>query len=381
VTAIDWVIVAAALGMAMWGYQQGFLVGLLTLAGFAGGAFLGSRIAPALLADGSESPYAPVLALAGAVFLGGMVAVTLEAIAISLRARVVCVPAIRVLDGAGGAALAAALALGLAWILGAVALHTPNARELRRQVQRSEVLQRLNAIMPPSGAILNVLNRIDPTPEIEGPSAAVGPPDPRIARDPEIARAGNSVVKVLGTACGLGIEGSGWVATPSLVVTNAHVVAGEDDTTVTLRSGEKLDATTVHYDPGNDIAVLRVSGISSAPLPLVGAPKSGTAGAVLGYPHNGPYAVAPARVGKTQTVITQDSYGRGPVRRQVTSLRGRVASGNSGGPMVDGRGRVLTTVFASVTGGRAGGFGVPNAIVRDALSGSGRPVSTEPCAR
>jgi len=82
-------------------------------------------------------------------------------------------------------------------------------------------------------------------------------------------------------------------------------------------------------------------------------------------------------------VIASDAYGRGPVRRPMTSLRGNVRSGNSGGPMVDSGARVLTTVFAATTRGPRGGYGVPNSVVRRALGrigGTGTPVSTGPCA-
>ena len=77
---------------------------------------------------------------------------------------------------------------------------------------------------------------------------------------------------------------------------------------------------------------------------------------------------------------SSDAYGRGPVRRSITSLRGAVRSGNSGGPMVDGRGRVVTTIFAATTSGPRGGYGVPNAVVRAALEDSRGTVSTGPCA-
>ena len=109
-------------------------------------------------------------------------------------------------------------------------------------------------------------------------------------------------------------------------------------------------------------------------------PKPGTSAAVLGFPHNGPYDVRAARLGDTREVITQDAYGRGPVRRAIASLRGAVRSGNSGGPMVDARGRVVTTIFAATTTGPRGGYGVPNATVRRALDRASGPVSTGPCA-
>ena len=75
---------------------------------------------------------------------------------------------------------------------------------------------------------------------------------------------------------------------------------------------------------------------------------------MLGYPENGPYAATPARLGDTSTVLSEDSYGRGPFQRRIAFLRGSVRSGNSGGPMVDSAGRVLATVFASTTTAPAG---------------------------
>ncbi|MFN2612360.1 MAG: trypsin-like peptidase domain-containing protein, partial [Solirubrobacterales bacterium] len=225
-------------------------------------------------------------------------------------------------------------------------------------------------------------HRIDPGIELHASQSRVDPPDPRLADDPEVIRAGDGVVRVLGTACGLEVEGSGWVGASRLVVTNAHVLAGEQDTTVTARSGAtRYDAVPVHYDPGNDIAVLRVLGLQEDPLPLAVSPKGGTAGALLGYPDNGPFSITPARIGPTVSTVSQDSYGKGPLRRSLTSLRGSVHSGNSGGPVVDAGGRVLATVFAATTGGRRGGFGVPNSVVADALAASDGEVSTGPCAR
>ena len=52
-TAIDWVIVAFTILLAFYGYLQGFLVGGLSLLGFALGAFLGTRVGPLLLPGGS----------------------------------------------------------------------------------------------------------------------------------------------------------------------------------------------------------------------------------------------------------------------------------------------------------------------------------------
>ena len=380
-TGLDWAIVAFALLMAVWGYQQGLTVGLISLLGFAAGAFAGGRLGPALLADGPESPYAPAVALAGALLIGGIVAVSLEGTAHVLRRRLLRHDGAAALDAAGGALLLAALGLALVWMFGAVALNTPGAKELRQAAQRSAILSALNDALPPSGFIINALNRIDPGVAVPGQDPGVGPPDPRLAGDPEIRAASASVVRVLGTACGLGVEGSGWVAAPGIVVTNAHVVAGQDDTEVSLNGNGRSDADPVFYDPSNDLALLRVDGLERPTLPLVEAPRSGTPGAIAGYPENGPLHLEGARVGTTETVISEDSYGRGPTRRQMTALRGEVRSGNSGGPVLDGSGRVLTTVFAAANAGPDGGYGVPNAVVAGALDAAGEAeVSTGPCA-
>lgn len=378
VTVLDWAIIAFTLALALWGYRQGLIVGAFTLLGFGVGALAGGRVGPLLLSEGSESPYAPLFAALGALLVGALVAVTFESLALALRSRLIHGRALRFADGAGGAALIAAVSLGLAWVFGAVALHAPGTAQLRVDVQRSLILRGLNDVLPPSGPILNALNRVDPAPSIAAPTTPVAPPDAAIASDPDVRRAGRSVVKVLGTACGLGVEGSGWVAAAGSVVTNAHVVAGEDDTTVTTRDGASLEATPIHYDPANDLAMLRVNSRLPA-LPFAPDPRRGERGAVLGYPENGPYAVAPARMGEIRSAVSQDSYGAGPIRRAIASLRGTVRSGDSGGPLVDSRGRVMGTVFAATTSGPPGGFAIPNEIVRSALTEPQAAVDTGPC--
>jgi S1-C subfamily serine protease len=377
-TVLDWAIVVFTLVLALWGYRQGLIVGTLTLVGFCVGAFAGSRIGPLILNQGSESPYAPLCAALGALLGGALVAVTLESLALGLRSRLVRGKGLHLADGAGGAALIASLALGLVWVFGAVALHAPGTAQLRADVQRSLILRSLNEVLPPSGPILRALNRVDPAPSIVGPATPVAAPDPAIVGDPDVVGAGAAVVRVLGTACGLGIEGSGWVPAPGLVVTNAHVIAGEDDTTVTTQGGASLGATPVHYDVDNDLALLRI-GADLPALAIAADPQSGAGAALLGYPENGPFAAAPARLGETRATISEDSYGRGPVSRSIASLRGSVRSGNSGGPLVDERGRVLGTVFAATTSGVPGGFAIPNEVVRGALLGAGAEVDTGPC--
>jgi S1-C subfamily serine protease len=283
--------------------------------------------------------------------------------------------------------LTACVGLGVAWIVGAVALQSSGSQRLRTDIQRSAILRGLNHILPPSGPILNALARFDPLPAVRGPAADVPPPTTGILATPAVRRASTSVVRVLGSACGLGIEGTGWVVAPGLVVTNAHVVAGETDTAVEPGgSGPGLPASALAFDAHDDIAILRVAGLSAPSLPLASDPRPGTTAAILGYPLDGPFDAEAGRLGQTARITTDDAYGNGPVVRLVASLRGRVRPGNSGGPMVDAAGRVVSTVFAAITGGSTagdGGFAVPNVVVRDQLAvarSAGGAVSTGPCA-
>ena len=379
--AVDWIILGVVALSALFGYGQGLVSGALALGGFALGAWVGTRVGPLLLSDGKDSPYAPLFGLGGAMVVGGMLASGFEGIGSRLRWAMRRAPGLGVVDGLLGALLMASVGLAVVWVLGAVALQTPGARTLRGDVQRSAILAKLNEVLP-SRDLLNALERFDPFPQIAGPDIDPAPPPKGIGRDPEVAAAADSVVKVLGTACGLGIEGSGWVAADGIVVTNAHVVAGQDDTSVLLRGeGVAHDASAIAFDARNDVAVLRVPGLEAEPLPLASKPRDGTAAAVLGFPLDGPYRVRNARLGSTREVLTQDAYGKGPIRRSIVSLRGLVEPGNSGGPLVDGRGRVVATVFAATTSGPQGGYGVPNAVVSDVLAGAREPVSTGPCAR
>src|SRR5207253_5874558 len=254
----------------------------------------------------------------------------------------------------GGLVLGAASGLALVWVVGASALLVPGQTSLRRAAQHSLVLRHLYDAVPPA-KFMRLLARVDPFPSIAGPLSPVAPPDPRLLRSPGVRRASPSVVRVLGTACGLQIAGSGWVAAPSLVVTAAHVVAGQTDTVVEAAgSSMRIHATVVAFDTRNDVAILRVQALGLRPLKIV-APKSGTAVAIVGYPENGPLSAVPGRIGPTTEVLSEDAYGHGPVAREITSVRGNVRHGNSGGPTVDVDGAVDSTVFAARLGS-AGGF-------------------------
>jgi S1-C subfamily serine protease len=358
----------------------------MSLAGFALGAFLGTRLAPLALNQGSRSQYAPLLGLGGALVVGAVFANVLELL--GSRARLSeRMPVLRWVDGLMGAALTACVALGIAWIVGAVALDSSSSAPLRNDIRGSTILRALDKVLPPSGPVVDALARIDPLPSVHGPAATVPAPTRAILRSRAVRGARRSIVRVYGMACGLGIEGSGWDVAPGLVVTNAHVVAGEDHTQVQVRGiGHDLAGEVVGFDVHDDIALLRVPGLQLRSLSFAPSARSGTAAAILGYPLDGAFNVQPGRIGQTGTVRTQNAYGQGNVARSITPLRGKIRPGNSGGPVIDAHGRVLATVFAAITNAsRPGGFAIPDSVVaaqmRAARARQLRPVANGRCAQ
>ncbi len=374
---LDWIALGLVALTGLIGLRKGLVASALAIIGVVAGAVLGARVAPLLLPGGSHSPYTPLVALGGAV-IGAAVLEALGSMVGSFFRSGLRFTPLRALDSAGGLVVGAAAGLALVWIFGAAALLLPNQRSLRQSVQRSEVLRRLNDIVPPE-RLLNVLARVDPFPSIVGPPIPGEPPTPAVVDDPVVRAAAPSVVRILGTACGLGISGSGWVAAPGVVVTAAHVVAGERATyVVQSQSDRRLTATPIGFDSRNDVAVLRVPELTARPLPTV-EPQDGDSVAIVGYPLNGPLDSEPGRIGRTATILTDDAYGNGPVRRTVTSLGGSVRHGNSGGPAIDTQGRVQLTVFAARIGGD-GGYGIPAQVVQKVLASATGPVSTGACA-
>jgi len=378
VTTVDWFAVVFVGVTAFLGLKKGLIASALSLAGIVVGAIVGARLAPHLLTGGANSPYTPLAGLAGAAF-GAVILEAAGTLAGRTLRTALPLPPLRTLDSLGGLAVGAGAGLALVWVVGASALLVPGQTSLRRAAQQSIVLRHLYTYVPPA-KLMKLLVRVDPFPAIAGPASPVEPPDPALLRSPGVRRAAPSVVRVLGTACGLRIAGSGWVVAKSVVVTAAHVVAGQKDTLVQPEgSTHKLPVTPVAFDVRNDIAILRVPGLGLRPLKTV-KPHAGDPVAILGYAENGPLAAVPGRLGATTQVLSEDAYGHGPVARKITSVRGSVKHGDSGGPTVNFAGAVETTIFAARLGS-AGGFGVPTDVVRSIVRRAGTVrVSTGDCA-
>jgi uncharacterized membrane protein required for colicin V production len=371
VTALDLLIALFVFLVVVRGARTGLLAGVFSLVGVVLGASLGSRVAPYLLAEGENPLFRAGITLVSIITFAVLGEITARAVGGAIK-TLLSSPASEALDGIGGAALGLALSLVLVWAIGVFALQSPPLAGVHPAVEESRIMRLLNERIP-SELLTRAVAELRPLPQIQGPEADVALPNGRLARDPEVRAAGAQTVRVSSIACDYGVEASGWVAAPNLVVTNAHVVAGEAVTRVQPGgTGPRRRAEVVLFDDRNDVAILRVRGLGLKPMPT----------AVLGFPENGPLDIQPARTGATRPVISRDAYNRGPVERTVTSFRVYVRPGNSGGPVVNGDGEVVATVFASRADSNDSGYGIPSHLVQRRLAaaaGRTEPVSTGGC--
>ena len=354
---LDLVLLAAVVAFAASGFRRGFVVGVLSLLGFVGGAALGATLAPSLLSQVQGSGAAvPLLGLLVVLLVAALGQVLAAAIGSALRSRIDD-RAGQVTDAALGALLSGVGVLALAWFLGSLVVLTPFSG-VAGAARSSVVLAAVDAVVPDEArtAFSSLRREIETTdfPQVFGqlgepdvPDVPV--PDPGLTDSPVVAAARPSTVQVAGVApqCRRGVEGSGFVYAPGRVMTNAHVVAGVVEPTVTVPGGPTLPARVVQYDPGRDLAVLAVDGLDAAPLPLGGEVDGGDDVLVLGYPGGGPFTVSPGRVRAEISAQGPDIYNERIVVRDVYAVRADVRAGSSGGPMLSGTGDVVGVVFAA----------------------------------
>jgi S1-C subfamily serine protease len=359
---------------AIQGAYRGLVAQALSLVGFGIGALAGSWVAPQVLSD--NSPWVAFASLAGAVIGASLLGAASTTLAESPRRFLAFRPGLRTLDGIGGAVLGGGLGLALAWLIAVVALHQPSLG-LRGDIRDSAILPKLMRAVPPD-RVLRALNRFDPFPQLAVGGAPLPPPDPSVLQSPGAKAAAGSVVKIHGTACGLGTQGSGWVVRRFLVATNAHVIAGERETTVLAPNGQTLSAEPVYVDPRNDVALLRVPSLELAPLALDRTGDFPLQVVILGYPRDGALTGTAATAGAPRSVLAPDAYDRRVGARTIVPLRGKVQPGESGGPVVDPRGSVVAMIFAGAKKG-ANGYSVPVDLVLRGLHSTTRRVSSGPC--
>jgi S1-C subfamily serine protease len=374
VLLVDVLVVLWVALFALQGAYRGLVAQALSLVGLAIGALAGSWIAPKLLSEGSS--WVSIASLIGAIVGAALLGAASATLAETPRRFVALRPGLRAADTFGGAVIGAALGLALAWLIAVVAVQQPTLG-FRQDVRESTILPRLMRAVPPD-RVLQALAHFDPFPELTLSGGRLPPPDPSVLQTRGAKAASTSVVKIYGTACGLGIQGSGWVVRRDLIATNAHVISGEDDTNVIAPNGQSLSAQVVYVDTQNDVALLRVDGLRTAPLAITGSDDYPRPVVIMGYPRDGALVGVAATAGAPRTVIAPNAYGRHVGPRSVVPLRGQVEPGESGGPVVDSEGGVVAMIFGGAKNG-GNGFAVPVAVVGEAVPKATQQVASGPC--
>jgi S1-C subfamily serine protease len=393
---VDLIVIALALVAGVSGWRHGMAVALLSFVGVLGGAIIGVRLAPVLAAGVDNPSTRIVLSVAVVVLLVALGETTGVYFGRRIRDRIRGDRSLQI-DSTLGSVLQAITVVVAAWLV-ALPLASASFPALASGVRGSEVLRAVDSVMPAAakelpGELRQLLNNSgfpDVTnPFAETPITEVGVPDAALAKSAVVADIADSVLKIRGRApsCSRQLEGSGFVIGPKLVLTNAHVVAGTDETGVEIIKRGKaveLDATVVLYDPAVDVAILRVPDLDAEPLqfdPQVAQP--GQDSIVVGYPLDGPYTATAGKVRQQINLKGPDIYESGEVTRDVYTIRAVVRSGNSGGPMIDPDGKVAGVVFGAALDDQETGFVLTVAQVTPAVQAAPnltRKVDTGPCA-
>lgn len=381
---LDVVIVLALVGAAVGAYRLGFVTRVVSWLAMAFGLFVALRLLPTMLtwfggADGQELLVVSLLALVGGAFLGQGIG-----LAIGSRLRLAIPAGARVVDHVVGAVAGAVLVLVGVWLLVPIMADTPGWPA--EQARSSAVATWLADVLPdPPDTVVAIQALVgdDQFPQVFADlrrTPDLGPPPPETGISPEVdARVVASIVRIQGVACQRQIDGSGFVVGPDTVVTNAHVVAGEPETTVVRSDGSRVDGRVVVYDIDRDLAVLRVPGLDRPALPI-GESVAGAVGGVYGHPGGGPLRVAPFEIARELRATGRDIYDRSTTTRQVLELAAALAPGDSGAPLVDGQGRVVGVAFAVAPDRANVAFALTSGELRAVLANAGtEPVSTGAC--
>lgn len=374
---IDLLVLVVFGAAAVLGWMRGFAVSLL-----AAVAFLVAGIPAAAVAAAIGTPPAAVAFIAGGII--GLVPFALQLDRISSTVDETLGSSARLADRLAGAVVNVTYAMVVAWFVGAVASIVPGESSALNAVRSSASLGALVETVPPQGSLGVLVLRSGLVPGLNGPLVLAEPPDPLSATTPAVLAARSSVLQVRGTACGRIVTGTAWVAAPGLLLTNAHVVSGHQQTY--LAGGPRFDglkATVTAYDPLNDIAVLVPErDLQLPPLPLATTVRHGQAAAVVGFPRGGEQSVVPARIDRVAPYELQPLHGGTLQEARVLAFRADIAPGNSGGPIVSEDGHALGMVVAEAVGQRVdAAYGVASEQLRPLLAAGSRrePVQTGPC--
>jgi S1-C subfamily serine protease len=392
---LDLILIALIAAFAVAGYRQGFIIGVLSLAGFVVGVSVGAAISPSVSRALAKSvpwqAFIAILVVFGMAVLGMLVA---SGIGVAVRARLTGRSA-TIADSLGGAAVNVVAVVIVAWLIGSFVDNAPFPT-IATQVNRSAVLRTVDRVMPHGALYLPVFPQLRSllsnglyTQVFSAIGAENGlnlaPPDPAALSSRALSRVELSIVKIEGVAaaCSLRIEGSGFVISPGHVLTNAHVVAGvTTGPFVYATNGHVYRGRVVLYDPERDLAVIDVPGLTAAPLQFAPEAADGANAIVAGYPLDHPLTVGAARVGHSVTAYGPNIYQTTVVHRQIYPIRAQIQPGNSGGPLLSQGGRVYGVVFAASTSIKDRGYALTaSEVASDAATGSSATasVSTQRC--
>lgn len=386
--AVDVVVVVVAVLAAVQGARVGGLVQVCAIVGFFAGLFVGALLASRTVVWAHSPTARTAVALSTMLLVAFSFGMVGRIVGGMLTSRVRQGPA-RSIDSAAGVLVAVVAALVTVWLLASTMVNSSSVA-LDNAILQSRIIKALDGVLP---APPSVFGRAQGFLSEEGFPPVLGALAPASARpvplptDATLRRAvlaaGASTVKVEGFGCGVLQEGSGFVAAPGLVVTNAHVVAGIRRPLVQV--GTTLQPVQVlSYDPSFDLAVLRVPGLTAPVLHLdPSTVPQGTQGAVLGYPEGGPFTADGAGVMALFQAEGRDIYGHGLTVRNVYEIDAEVRPGNSGGPLVLPDGEVVGVVFSRSTVDPSIGYALtsPDVSTRVVAAEQVRvPVGTGACA-
>jgi S1-C subfamily serine protease len=389
---LDLILIVLVVAFAVAGYRQGFIIGVLSFAGFIGGgaigAVFGPHIAKALVSGLAQQALVAIIVVFVTAMIGQLLA---SGLGVAMRARLTWRPA-TVLDSIGGAGVSVVSVLLIAWLIASSVAYAPFPL-ISKQVNNSAVLRGVDKIMPPDASLMfsdfrSLLAR-GPYTQVFGALGAegalpVGPPDKVVLSSSGLRHAKRSIIKVEGLArtCSRRIEGSGFVISHDHVLTNAHVVAGVKNPDVVTPRGVELSARVVLYDPFRDVAILYVPHLATRSLAFAGPATSGENAIVAGYPLDAPFTAVAARIGGSERAQSPDIYQRTTVTREIYSIRAVVEPGNSGGPLLAPSGQVYGVVFAAAVSVKQTGYALTGQEVAPDVS-KGRSltsgVSTQGC--
>src|SRR3954470_12160540 len=390
VNFLDLVVVAVAAGAGWIGYRMGFVRRAVSWAGLAIGLAVGVLLVPdvADALKGSPPRTRLLASLAFVIVVAAVAQAVGAAIGSALHSRLRGPPggALHQGDRLAGAIVGVAGVLALMWLLIPALASSPGWTA--RAVRDSAVARAIDRLAPEPPSESETLGRLvgdQSFPEVfdtlSSPDAGTPPSDGIPAE--AAARVTRSTLLVAGQACDRIQEGSGFVAGPNLVLTNAHVVAGERDTRVTTSDGRRLDANVVAFDPDRDLAVLRVPGLALPALTL-GEGHVDDQGALFGHPGGGALRQAPVRIAEQIVARGTDITRAHPTERDVFVLAAVTAPGDSGGPIVDADGHVLGVMFAYDISRQSTAYALTRTELDPVLggvlaTGTTTPVSTGDC--